>query len=179
MACCWRDGSADPSMHDDIHPIYCYLKRSGWNDSLELLTCTTAKMPEDFVLNRDGDDMFKVIMRPIDKPSELFKALQMREWGNALDCLHRKPAEAKTWIYRETDFPHSQLMWKVLPLHAALAIGAPAYVILELLQAYPDAARKWDSNRSLPIHIAANRIDLDDGGERILHKLLKAFPGEH
>ncbi|KAL3769133.1 hypothetical protein ACHAWO_007874 [Cyclotella atomus] len=176
MACCWRGGSTGPCMHDDIHPIYCYLKRSGWDDSLELLKCTTAKLPDNFALNGDGNDQFKVIMRPIDKPTELFEALQMRDWGAALDCLHRKPTEAKTWIYRETDFPDSKMMWKVLPLHASIAIGAPAYLTLELLQAYPDAARKWDLNRCLPIHIAASRIDLDVDGERILHKLLKAFP---
>jgi hypothetical protein len=115
-------------------------------------------------------------MRPDSHPTELFKALQQRDWGAALQCLHRKPTEAKTWIYRETDFPQSQLLWKLLPLHAAIAIGAPAYLILELLQAYPDAAKKWDSKRSLPIHIAAARIDLDLDGERILYHLLRVFP---
>jgi hypothetical protein len=163
-------------MDDDVHPIYNYLKRSGWSDSLDLLKCTNVNPPEDFSLNGDDDDPFKVIMRPADKPTDLFKALQMRDWGVALDCVHKRPTEAKTWIYRETDFPNNEMLWKVLPLHAAIAIGSPAYLILELLQAYPDAAKKWDLHNSLPIHIAAARIDQDTDGERILNHLLKEFP---
>ena len=175
MAFCWRSGSRDPVIGDDIRPIYCYLTRSGWNDSL-LLKCTRAERLENVVLNEAVEDPYSVIMRSVDKPTELFKALQTRGWGAALDCLHREQREAKIWIYRETDRPQSQMLWKVLPLHAAIALGAPAYLILKLLQAYPDAAKKHDLQMSLPIHIAAARIDIDADGERILHKLLEIFP---
>ena len=171
-------GNSQAMMDDDIRPIYCYLQRCGWtdSDSLHLLQCTNAKLPRDFVLDGGDDDPLTVLMKPVDNPTDLFKALQMRDWGAALDCLHKNPIEAKTWIYRETDFPENEMRWKMLPLHTGIVLGAPAYLIIELLQVYPDAAKQWDLHRSLPIHLAASRIDIDDDGERILYHLLKAFP---
>lgn len=163
-------------MDDDIHPIYNYLKRRGWSDALDLLSCTNSKPPNDFLFDDDNADPFKVSIRPIEHPTELFMAIQRRDWGAALDCLHRKPAEASTWIYRETDFPENEMLWKLLPLHASIALGAPAYLILELLDTYPDAAKKLDLNKSLPIHLAASRVDIDIDGERILQNLLTVFP---
>eukprot|EP00956_Cyclotella_meneghiniana_P002297 scaffold2600_cov73-Cyclotella_meneghiniana.AAC.15 len=170
-------GNSEALLDDNIHPIYCYLKRCGnLTDSLHLLQCTKAKLPRDFSLDGGDDDPLTVLMKPVDNPTDLFKALQTRDWGAALDCLHRNPTEAKTWIYRETDFPENEMRWKMLPLHTAIVLGAPAYLIIELLQAYPDATKQWDLNRSLPIHLAASRIDIDDDSERILYHMLKAFP---
>jgi hypothetical protein len=167
--------------HEDIQPICQYLKTRGWEDkSLKLLSaydkCEKEPLQIEFTFDSEDIDPFDIIMRPVDHPTELFKSLQQKDWGAVLHCLHKKPTEAKTWIYRETDFPENKLLWKLLPLHAAVALGAPAYVILELLHTYPDAAKQWDSKRSLPIHLAASRIDLDVDGERVLHHLLRVFP---
>lgn len=167
--------------HEDIQPICQYLKTRGWEDkSLKLLSaydkCEKEPLQIEFTFDSEDIDPFDIIMRPVDHPTELFKSIQQKEWGAVLHCLHKKPMEAKTWIYRETDFPENKLLWKLLPLHAAVALGAPAYVILELLHTYPDAAKQWDSKKSLPIHLAASRIDLDVDGERVLHHLLRVFP---
>ncbi|KAL7503438.1 hypothetical protein ACHAXN_001236 [Cyclotella atomus] len=167
--------------HEDIQPICQYLKTRGWEDkSVKLLSaydkCDKESLHTEFTFDSDDNDPFNIVMRPVDHPTELFKSLQQKDWGAALHCLHKKPTEAKTWIYRETDFPENKLLWKLLPLHAAVALGAPAYVVIELLHVYPDAAKQWDSKRSLPIHLAASRIDLDVDGERVLHHLLRVFP---
>lgn len=165
---------------ESIRPIYNLLKRRGWGETVELLSaytnCKERDLPNDFSFTGDNDDPYKVVMRPVEHPTELFTSLQQRDWATALNCLHRKPSETRTWIYCETDFPHSQMLWKQLPLHAAIALGAPAYLILALLDAYPDAAKKWDLKKSLPIHLAASRVDVDVDGERILQHLLRVFP---
>ncbi|KAL3779129.1 hypothetical protein HJC23_003113 [Cyclotella cryptica] len=176
MACFDLRIDRDREMDDDIHPIYNYLKRRGWSDALELLSCTNSKLPNDFMFDEDNADPFKITIRPIEHPTELFVAIQQRDWGAALNCLHRKPAEARTWVYRETDFPENEMLWKLLPLHASIALGAPAYFILELLDAYPDAAKKRDLKKSLPIHLVASRVDIDVDGERLLQHLLRVFP---
>lgn len=175
MACICTDGT------DELQPICKYLKRHGWGENnVQLLSdynkFSNQESNKDFTLSENDNDPYKVVLRPFSHPTKLFKTLQSRDWGAALDCLHKNPTEAKIWIYRETDFPECQLLWQLLPLHAAIALGAPAYLILELLQAYPGGAKKWDSKRSLPIHLAASRVDKDDESERILYHLLKAFP---
>ena len=175
MACICTDGT------DELQPICKYLKRHGWGENnVQLLSgynkSSNKESNKDLALSENDNDPYKVVLRPFSHPTNLFKTLQSKDWGAALDCLHKNPGEAKIWIYRESEFPQCQIMWQLLPLHAAIALGAPAYLILELLQAYPDGAKKWDSKRSLPIHLAASRVDMDDESERILYQLLKAFP---
>ena len=63
-----------------------------------------------------------------------------------------------------------------MPIHAAIVMDAPSYLVLEILGAYPNAARQRDMNGSLPIHLAASRINSHADGERIMNHLMRAFP---
>ena len=138
-----------------------------------------------------------------ENPTKLFMYLQQRAWGLALTQLKKNPEEAKVWVFRKqnshktpnvTDGYKSQalvvqsqalvvhggdsnkLRWKLLPLHASIVLGAPPEIIMEIIKAYPNAARKPDERGSLPVHLAASRLDVDPEGEKVVLQLFGAFP---
>jgi hypothetical protein len=108
-----------------------------------------------------------------DSPSILFLYLHAQDWASALVRLAAFPMEASLWIWRKA---RGFLLWRLLPLHVALVLGAPSYIVLELLGAYPNAARERDMTGSLPVHLAAARIGARADGERIFNHLVRAFP---
>ena len=103
----------------------------------------------------------------------LFLHLYEKDWASALKRISEHPDEASVWIWRKA---RGYLLWRLLPLHASILLGAPSFLVLEILNAFPNAARKRDMNGSLPVHLAASRIDSHPDGERILNHLLRAFP---
>jgi len=103
----------------------------------------------------------------------LFLSLLQKDWTRALSRISENPVEASVWIWQKA---RGYLIWRLLPLHAAIIIGAPSYLVLEILFAYPNAARERDMSGSLPIHLAASRIQSHPDGERILNHLIRAFP---
>ena len=138
-------------------------------------------------------------------PTQLFVYIQQRAWGLALTHLQKCPDEAKIWVYlkvkseKAPDVPdadtnkealvvqHSSLVvhdgnttpkmrWRLLPLHAAIVLGAPSEVTEAIIRAYPNAAKKRDERGSLPVHLAASRLDVDSEGEKIVLQLFGTFP---
>ena len=105
----------------------------------------------------------------------LFIYLHQQLWSDAFVRIVEHPNDASSWIEKTT---RGYSLWKVLPLHASVILGAPSYLILEILNAYPLAARKRDMNGSLPIHLACSRIDTHPNGEgeKIVNHLIRAFP---
>jgi len=105
----------------------------------------------------------------------LFIYLHQQLWSDAFVRIVEHPNDASSWIEKTT---RGYSLWKVLPLHASVILGAPSYLILEILNAYPLAARKRDMNGSLPVHLACSRIDIHPNGEgeKIVNHLIRAFP---
>jgi hypothetical protein len=138
-------------------------------------------------------------------PTQLFVNIQQRAWAAAMMQLQNCPDEAKVWVYLKAKpekapnaqdaeenkealvVQHSSLVvhdgngtpkmrWKLLPLHAAIVLGAPSEVTEAILKAYPNAAKKRDERGSLPVHLAASRLDVDSEGEKIVLQLFGTFP---
>mmetsp|Transcript_8775 Transcript_8775/g.18130 ORF Transcript_8775/g.18130 Transcript_8775/m.18130 type:complete len:1272 (-) Transcript_8775:207-4022(-) len=139
------------------------------------------------------------------QPTKLFMFLQQRAWGLALAQLEKNPDEAAIWVYRKVgqqkapnvkdgyksqalvvqsqalvvhdgnNYPN-KMRWKLLPLHASIVLGAPPEIIFELIKAYPQAATKVDERGSLPVHLAASRLDVDTEGEKVMLRLFGAYP---
>jgi ankyrin repeat protein len=103
-----------------------------------------------FIPYRGTSDVPKVVVvTDNDKgsnPLTLPLCIEQRNWTEASNLLKRSPQEAKT-LYAGTN--------NILPLHAAIAFGAPYYLIEELVSIHPDALRKADHEGKLPIHYAA------------------------
>ena len=138
-------------------------------------------------------------------PTRLFAFIQQRAWPMALTQLQHHPHEAKVWVFRKAKpekapnvhdadenkealtVQHSSLVvhdgremvkfrWRLLPLHAAIVLGAPSEIIQEIIRAYPDGAKKSDERGSLPVHLAASRLDVDPEGEKVVLQLFGAHP---
>lgn len=78
--------------------------------------------------------------------------------------------QAETWIVCDNDEGH--LIWRQLPIHAAICYGAPIETIRELVRVYPAGVCCGDAEGNLPIHLAVkfNR------SHRVLLELLRSFP---
>lgn len=87
-----------------------------------------------------------------EKPTNLYRFIQMKRWSRVFEVLENAPEEAKVWIYRINDDLVS-VRWRLLPLHAALILNAPDGVIEALLKAYKPSAMLEDDQGSLPLHI--------------------------
>ncbi|KAK1745585.1 hypothetical protein QTG54_003509 [Skeletonema marinoi] len=140
-----------------------------------------------------------------ENPTKLFLLLQQKAWGLAMMQLEKHPEEAEVWVYRKfvpesapnvpdaSDPGKSQALvkqetalstvvkepakyrWRLLPLHASIVLGAPQEVTTKILLTYPEAARKVDERGSLPVHLAASRLDVDDEGEKVVLQLFGAY----
>ena len=136
-------------------------------------------------------------------PTRLFAFIQQQAWPMVLTQLQHHPHEAKVWVFRKArpekapnvhdadenkealTVQHSSLVvhdgkvrfrWRLLPLHAAIVLGAPSKIIQEIIRAYPDGAKKSDELGSLPVHLAASRLDVDPEGEKVVLQLFGAHP---
>lgn len=125
-----------------------------------------------------------------ENPTKLFLLLQQKSWGLAMKRLKKRPDEAEVWVYRKVapenatasdpdqtqeETKPAKYRWKLLPLHAAIVLGAPLEVTTKILLTYPEAARKMDERGSLPVHLAASRLDVDDDGEKIVLQLFGVY----
>ena len=138
-------------------------------------------------------------------PTELFLLLQQKAWGLASQRLLEHPEEAKIWVHRKLSpekapdvhdtndpekaqaiVPPSQALstvvhqvkkyrWRLLPLHASIVLGAPSDLTIKILNLYPAAARQVDDRESLPVHLAASRLDVDEEGEKIVLRLFGVY----
>ena len=137
------------------------------------------------------------------KPTRLFAFIQQQAWPMVLTQLQHHPHEAKVWVFRKArpekapnvhdadenkealtvqhsssvvDDVNFRFRWRLLPLHAAIILGAPSEIIQEIIRAYPDGAKKSDERGSLPVHLAASRLDVDPEGEKVVLQLFGAHP---
>eukprot|EP00985_Skeletonema_marinoi_P016191 scaffold8640_cov135-Skeletonema_marinoi.AAC.3 len=110
-------------------------------------------------------------------PTLLLDYLVASHWDNVMSRVREAPSEVKAWARKEVD---GEVVCDVLPLHAAIVLGAPSDVIIALLNAYPSGAGEIDGNRSFPIHLAASCLPYIERGDRVVGHLLKAFrSGKH
>lgn len=98
-------------------------------------------------------------------PLTLPLCIEQRNWTEASYLLKRSPQEAKILYARNN----------TLPLHAAIAFGAPYYLIEELVSIHPDALRKADHEGKLPIHYAAIFSSKSEQ-RQVMSCMLKHYP---
>jgi len=109
-------------------------------------------------------------------PTDLFQALEARQWQYALsmvgsDSKHFKK-DCSTWVVAKGKKKGAALRFRALPLHAAVVFGAPDNLTKAVLEAYPLAARGRDVKGRLPIHLACEH----DVSDEVLLLLVNAFP---
>ena len=108
-------------------------------------------------------------------PTDLFQALEAREFGYSFDMYKQVPLqfnkECKTWVVARGK-QKDQLRFRALPLHAALVFGAPVELVKKILNAYPLAARGRDVKGRLPIHLAMEH----NASEELVGLIINAFP---
>jgi len=138
-------------------------------------------------------------------PTKLFMYLQQRAWAKALHHLQSNQNESSMWVYRKVKTPTPstdddanvvnsstalvvvpqeeedavvtpKYRWRLLPLHAAIVLGAPTEIIQAIISSYPNAARETDERGSLPVHLAASRLDVDPEGEKVVLQLFGVYP---
>lgn len=114
------------------------------------------------------------VVRDVVNPTELFVLIQQKNWSDALRLVKNNTRDVKVWVSNGIRSPRSTT-WKVLPLHTAIILGAPFDLVLEIMNAYPQALTRKDINGSLPIHLAACNLHHSDG-ERIFRQLLSLHP---
>jgi flavodoxin len=131
-------------------------------------------------------------------PTRLFMFIQQRAWSSALVQMQHHPNEATVWVFRKANDESTQNVlalanqdnalvvhnesetvkyrWRLLPLHAAIVLGAPSEFIQDIIRVYPNAAKHTDERGSLPVHLAASRLDVDPDGEKIVLQLFGVYP---
>jgi hypothetical protein len=103
-------------------------------------------------------------------PTELYLAIQRKDWRGAEAAVDSDPHEASTWVARRE--PDGKLRWRLLPLHAAIIFKAPLPTIKALLDAHPEATACKDDQGMLAIHLAFR----NGAGEKIVQLLLETYP---
>ncbi len=103
-------------------------------------------------------------------PTKLFKRVEGKAWESAIERVSTNQVEPRIWVVK-TAFDGS-LTWRRLPLHEACIRKPPPKLIQKLLQSYPRAALKPDSDGRLPLHHAcANNAAFD-----VVEKLIMVYP---
>ena len=76
--------------------------------------------------------------------------------------------QARTWVCSDSE----RTPWSVLPLHKALAHGAPYRVIERLVSLYPESVRLRDFRGRLPVEVSVQQLCADD----VVEYLFCAYP---
>jgi hypothetical protein len=103
--------------------------------------------------------------------------MTLRNWPAVLQSLHDDPHCASTWLYGIDENSKKPRVWKRLPIHLALLLGAPLEIIQELIRVYPSSIAMADpSSGCLPLHMACccNDASVDQCG--IATHVLNTFP---
>ena len=72
-------------------------------------------------------------------PTELYKLIKTKSWEKVKYRISKYPEETAIWVTRMKK--DGSLRWKMLPLHALILLKAPAKVILQTLQSFPEAGK--------------------------------------
>jgi len=106
-----------------------------------------------------------------ENPTELFQALEAKEWSYATTEVEGEPSQASIWVVRKAD-DGEDINWRMLPLHAAVVFHGPAKLIGSIINAYPEGVRTVDDQGMLPIHLA---FRYDASGD-VVALLLDSYP---
>ena len=110
--------------------------------------------------------------------TSLYDAIVKSDWDKASHACRRSPIEAKTWVVRrdperrEGAGGDDDILWRFLPLHSACARRPPLKFVIDLLNAYPDAARAKDESGMYPIHYACG----NRASKSVIKELVECFP---
>jgi hypothetical protein len=80
--------------------------------------------------------------------------------------------QASIWVIRKES--NGKLRWRLLPLHAAIVLGAPAAVTEAILEANVYAASQKDDQGMLPLHLAFRNFQTTSPS--VIQELLTAYP---
>jgi len=102
--------------------------------------------------------------------TELFTAIQNKEWNRTLDLIQKCPSKAEEWSTHVAF--DGETIWKRLPIHEACINNAPVKVIQAIFNAHPAGVEAMDLNDRLPLHHAAvHGVDIE-----VVTILLRAYP---
>eukprot|EP00957_Ditylum_brightwellii_P208507 15357780-Ditylum_brightwellii.AAC.1 len=87
-------------------------------------------------------------------PTTLFKLLHSAKWDAAQKRCETYPWEAKIYVVRRDPADNKKIIWRFLPLHAAIIFSAPLDLVLSLIRCYPESAAKSDDRAMIPLHLA-------------------------
>ena len=133
----------------------------------EQVVSSTSNEHERGIINIGEED----IVRDVNNPTVLFGHIKQKHWASALKRIKEEPNEVKIWISNGILSPkEGASSWKVLPLHAAIILGAPLQLITELSY----GIRRKDLNGSLPVHLAAASSYMF--GDLVFKHLIKEYP---
>ena len=143
-------------MQVDHRIIFLLLER--FPESLNILD-DEGNTPVDIASSVDSNEqkgkIIQVLTRKMEntvvtKPTTLYHAIDSQDWNSAMRRLVKTPQESTMWV----SFDHTTREIRFLPLHAACLMGAPLLLVEDLIQAYPDAVRKKNTEGKLPLHLA-------------------------
>ncbi len=103
-------------------------------------------------------------------PTELYLTLQRKDWQQAIELLGNDAQQAATWVSRKES--GGGLLWRLLPIHAAIIFSAPESVVEAVLKAFPEGAQHKEDQGMLPLHLAFRM----GAAENVVSLLLNAFP---
>ena len=106
-----------------------------------------------------------------ENPTVLFKSIEAKDWDTVKKRVEESPQEVSSWVTRKGK--DGKIRWKILPLHAVMCMKAPDDVLLQLINAFPEACSLADDQGMLPLHLAMKNEDVD---EEVLKRLLKVNP---
>jgi len=90
--------------------------------------------------------------------TELFLAIEEMEWRDAFGIITSEPKQVKTWVKNTTPDDAAALnSWRRLPIHEACIRRAPAWLVSELLSAYPGSSSQATNRGELPLHLAVDK----------------------
>ena len=110
--------------------------------------------------------------------TSLYDAIVKSDWDKASHACRHSPIEAKTWVVRRDTERRKgaggdgDILWRFLPLHSACARRPPLKFVIDLLNAYPDAARAKDESGMYPIHYACG----NRASKSVIKELVECFP---
>mmetsp|Transcript_28410 Transcript_28410/g.60879 ORF Transcript_28410/g.60879 Transcript_28410/m.60879 type:complete len:393 (-) Transcript_28410:2208-3386(-) len=89
--------------------------------------------------------------------TELFLAIEEMEWRDAFDIIESSADQVRTWVksFRTENTTFND--WRRLPIHEACMRRAPAWLISELLSAFPESSSLTTNLGEYPLHLAVDK----------------------
>lgn len=82
----------------------------------------------------------------------LFQLMLDGHWKEVCNRCASHPDEVGTWIVRFGSTDKTKIRWEHLPLHTAIILNCPAYVLPTMVSTYPMAVTRTDNQGMLPLH---------------------------